>query len=255
MRPSTVNSLGQVASGVAHDFNNSLTTILGLSDWLLHELPPDTPFYADLDTIRTAAQDAAAMVRRLQMFGRFRPDAGGPDLTETIALAEVARAAGEVARPRCQELAAKSGYHYGVVIETLDRPTARGSAAEIRELLVNLVFNSLDALLVGGEVHILTRVREGRPEVAVIDAGVGMTAEIQARLYEPFFSTKSHKGNGLGLNVCATIAERHGASLSIESEPNIGTTVVLSFPVPAGDPADVAESKGLRLVHASEAAS
>jgi signal transduction histidine kinase len=250
-----LQALGHVASDVAHDFNNSLTTILGLSDWLLHELPSDTPFYADLDTIRTAAQDAAAIARRLQVFSRFRPDAGAPDLTESIALADVARAAGDAVRPRCQELAAKSGHRYGVVIEAPGRPTARGSAAEIRELIVNLVVNSLDALPEGGDVRVLTRTREGRPEVAVIDAGVGMTAEVQARVFEPFFSTKSHKGHGLGLNVCATIAERHGASLSVESEPNTGTTVVLTFPVPASDPADSVASKGLRLVHASEAAS
>ena len=251
---SRLHALGHVASGVAHDFNNSLTTILGLSDWLLHELPSDSSLYADLDTIRTAAQDAAAMVRRLQVFGRFRAEAGGPDLTEPIALADVARAAGDVARPRCQELAEKSGHRYAVVIETPDRPMAQGSAAEIRELLVHLVFNGLDALPEGGDVRVLTRIRDGRPEIAVIDAGKGMTPDIQARLFEPFFSTKSQKGHGLGLNVCASIAERHGASLTINSEPNAGTTVVLTFPVPAGDSVDGTSTKGLRLVHASEAA-
>ncbi|MEI6670361.1 MAG: PAS domain-containing protein, partial [Acidobacteriota bacterium] len=70
---SRLQALGQVASGVAHDFNNALTTILGLSDWLLHEMRSDAPHRADIETIRTAAQEAAAMVRRLQTFSRLAP--------------------------------------------------------------------------------------------------------------------------------------------------------------------------------------
>lgn len=235
---SRLQALGQVASGVAHDFNNSLTAILGLSDWLLHELPPDAPYYADLETIRTAAKDAAAMVKRLQTFGRLRTDAARPRPAETLDLAAVARAVADLARPRCQELALHTGRTFEVVVDAADGPLARGSAAEVRELLVNLVFNGLDAMPQGGTVRLATRVRDGRPEVLVCDSGIGMTPEVQARIFEPFFSTKGSRGHGLGLSVCAGIAERHGADLSVDTVPGEGTTFVLAFPPFEAAPAD-----------------
>lgn len=271
-RADHLKALGQVASGIAHDFNNSLTTILGLSDWLLHELPADMPFYNDLETIRTAAMDAAAMVRRLQVFGRLRPDAKC-EVSETVDLAEVARAVVELTRPRCHELSAASGRTFGVSVESAGGPSVAGSAGELRELLVNLVFNGLDAMPEGGVVLVTTGMRDGKAEVCVSDTGVGMTDEVKNRAFEPFFSTKGHKGNGLGLSMCAGIAERHDARLSVESAPGVGTTFVLTFAsaadgcapagaMPNGTVAPAADDAGqrpgtparggLRLVHSAE---
>lgn len=268
-RAEHLKALGQVASGVAHDFNNSLTTILGLSDWLLHELPADTPFYADLETIRTAAVDAAAMVKRLQVFGRLRTDLRG-GFSDTVDLADVARAVVELTRPRCVELSSVSGRAFGVRVEADSTgPLVPGSPGELRELLVNLVFNGLDAMPDGGIVRVTTGVKDGRATVCVIDTGVGMTDEVKSRLFEPFFSTKGHKGNGLGLSMCAGIAARHDARLSVESAPGAGTTFVLTFDTAVvGAPTRAAVSGGdggvrpgpagrggLRLVHSSEAES
>lgn len=223
-----LQALGQVASGVAHDFNNSLTTILGLSDWLLHELPGDTPFYGDLETIRTAAQDAAAMVRRLQMFGRLRSNVRH-DTHETVDLAAVTRAVVDLTRPRCQELAVKTGRSFDVLVESDAGVSVSGSAAELRELLVNLVFNGLDAMPEGGEVRIVTRLDGDRPVITVSDTGTGMDDEVKGRIFEPFFSTKGHKGNGLGLPMCEGIAQRHGAELTVASVSGSGTTFTLAF--------------------------
>jgi PAS domain S-box-containing protein len=267
-RAEHLKALGQVASGVAHDFNNSLTTILGLSDWLLHELPAETPFYSDLETIRTAAVDAAAMVRRLQVFGRLRADVRG-EFAETVDLADVARAVAELTRPRCLELSAAAGHHFGVRVEADSGPLVPGAPGELRELLVNLVFNGLDAMPDGGVVRVTAGVKDGRATVCVIDTGVGMPDDVKSRLFEPFFSTKGHRGNGLGLSMCASIAARHDARLSVESAPGAGATFVLTFEtavigapphVPAAGGEDVARPGpggrgGLRLVHSSEAES
>jgi PAS domain S-box-containing protein len=230
---SRLQALGQVASGVAHDFNNALTTILGLSDWLLYEMAPDAPHRGDIETIRTAAQDAAAMVRRLQMFGRLAPKAGRSEPHEFVDIGEIATAIADLAQPRCQELADKTGHPFNVVVEAKHGPIVLGTPAEIRELLINLVFNSLDAMPNGGTVRIVARDLKGRPEVSVIDPGIGMTDEVKARVFEPFFSTKGNSGNGLGLSVCASIAERHRAQFFVESEPGVGTTFKLMFPSPA----------------------
>jgi PAS domain S-box-containing protein len=251
-----LQALGQVASGVAHDFNNSLTTILGLSDWLLHELPADTPFYGDLETIRTAAQDAAGMVRRLQMFGRLRPDSARESLTESVDLGAVITAVVELVRPRCQELSVKTGRVFDITVETNGGLFVKGVAAEIRELLVNLVFNGFDAMPDGGNVRLMAGWDQGRPVVAVTDAGVGMIDEVKSRIFEPFFSTKGHKGNGLGLSMCVGLAERHGAELTVESSPGQGSTFTLTFPaevpitpeVPAPDLADVPAPRSLAVL-------
>jgi signal transduction histidine kinase/ActR/RegA family two-component response regulator len=231
-RASRLQALGQVASGVAHDFNNALTTILGISDWLVHELPEDVPYRGDIETIRTAAQDAAAMVRRLQMFGRLAPGNGRHEPTEIVDLSDVAKVVADLARPRCQELAVRTGRPYDVVVDGAGGPTVLAAAAEIRELLINLVFNALDAMPDGGIIRLVTRMRDGMAEVVVIDSGTGMTDDVKARIFEPFFSTKGTKGTGLGLSVCATIAERHGATLGVESTPGSGTTFTLAFPAP-----------------------
>ena len=239
---SRLQALGQVAAGVAHDFNNALTTILGLSDWLLYEMAPDAAHRADIETIRTAAQDAAAMVRRLQMFGRLAPGSRSAEPHDFVDLGEIANAVAELARPRCQELMDQAGYRYEVTVDAKHGPVVLGTAAEIRELLINLVFNSLDAMPRGGTVRIVARDMRGHPQVSVIDNGIGMTAETKARVFEPFFTTKGSKGNGLGLGVCASIAERHRAKLMLDSEPGTGTTFTLVFPPPA--PIDTPSATG-----------
>jgi len=230
---SRLQALGQVASGVAHDFNNALTTILGLSDWLLYEMATDAPHRADIETIRTAAQDAAAMVRRLQMFGRLAPGSNQSDPHDFVDLGEIANAVADLARPRCQELMDRAGNRFDITVESKHGPVVLGTASEIRELIINLVFNSLDAMPNGGTVKITTRSIKGHPHLSVIDNGIGMTEEVQARAFEPFFSTKGSKGNGLGLSVCASIAERHRARFTVQSEPGVGTTITVVFPPPA----------------------
>ena len=230
---SRLQALGLVASGVAHDFNNALTTILGLSDWLLYEMPTDAPHRGDIETIRTAAQDAAAMVRRLQMFGRLAPGSNQSDPHDFVDLGEIAKGVADLVRPRCQELMDRDGHRYEIVVETKHGPIVLGAPSEIRELILNLVFNSLDAMPHGGTVRIATRSIKGHPQLSVADNGTGMAEEVKARAFEPFFSTKGSKGNGLGLSVCATLADRHRARLTIQSEPGVGTTITLVFPPPA----------------------
>jgi signal transduction histidine kinase/ActR/RegA family two-component response regulator len=236
---SRLQALGQVASGVAHDFNNALTTILGLSDWLLHELASDTPFYADLETIRTAAEDAAAMVRRLQMFSRLRPDSPRREPVEAVDLDAVIRAVADLAKPRCQELALERGRPFDVQTACAGPIWVQGSPCELRELLVNLVFNGLDAMPDGGTLWIATGLDGPRPQVTVSDPGTGMADDVRSRIFEPFFSTKGHKGNGLGLSMCAGIAGRHGADLTVTSEPGAGSCFTLTFPAAAEAPAAV----------------
>ncbi len=139
---SRLQALSQVASGVAHDFNNSLTTILGLSDWLLHELSSDTPFYADLEAIRAAAEDAAAMVRRLQMFSRLRPDAPQRELVEVVALTGLASPAPEPSEP-APSVAADALRPLNILVVD-DEPGVRDSLAAMVSALGHAVAKAAD---------------------------------------------------------------------------------------------------------------
>ena len=227
VRTERLRALGEMASGVAHDFNNSLTTVLGLSDWLLHTLPAEAEGRADLKKIRTAAMDAAAFVRRLQQAGRLTRTA---EERESVDVVEVAREVPELCRPRWAALACRPGVDFQVRVDTQPVPPVRAVAAEIRELLTNLVFNAIDAMPDGGQLTVRTRTVGGQAQVSVEDEGCGVPEEVRARIFEPFFTTKGKAGTGLGLSMCWTIAQRHGGTLGVQSEVGIGTTFTLTLP-------------------------
>jgi signal transduction histidine kinase len=105
-----------------------------------------------------------------------------------------------------------------------------GDPTEMREVLANLIFNSIDALLDGGRIKISTRMRDGKLEIKVTDNGLGMIEEIKNLVFEPFFTTKKDKGNGLGLSVAYGIISRHNGHIAVESEPGEGTVFTITLP-------------------------
>jgi signal transduction histidine kinase/ActR/RegA family two-component response regulator len=226
-RTEPLRALGEMASGVVHDFNNSLTTILGLSDALLHTLPADAEGREDLEKIRTSSMDAAALVRRLQHAGRLTTTADEP---ESVDLVEVTREVAELCRLRWAALVCRPGVDFQVHVDTERVPSVRAVAAEIRELLTNLVFNAIDAMPGGGHLTLRTRMVDGAVQLSVADDGCGVPEHLSARIFEPFFTTKGDQGSGLGLSMCWGIAKRHGGTLDVQSEVGIGTTFTLTLP-------------------------
>lgn len=227
VRTQRLRALGEMAAGVAHDFNNSLTTILGLSEWMLHSLPEAHEVRGDIGTIRNAATDAAAICRRLQMFGRSAPTTTS---AETLNLAELAAQVVDMAHPQVQEREKRDGVTFHLTVEASPAPLVHAVEGEIRELLLNLLLNAIDAMPRGGRIAIRTRQARGGAQVAVVDEGVGMTEDVKRRVFEPFFTTKGRAGNGLGLSVCWGIAERHGGTLAVDSTPGAGSTFTLTLP-------------------------
>jgi CheY-like chemotaxis protein len=117
--------------------------------------------------------------------------------------------------------------------------TARGIAGEIREALLNLVQNALDAMRGGGTLSVVVHVAGEEALIEVGDSGAGMTPEVRERAFEPFFSTKGVGGSGLGLSEVYGIMKRHGGRVEIESNAGTGTTLRLAFPLAApAAPAD-----------------
>ncbi len=228
VRTRRVRAMGEMASGIVHDFNNALTSILGYAELALGPLKEGDAFHNDLSSIRTAALDAAALVRRLQSLGRHGRE---HDEREIADLREVARLMPSLARPRWTQRSQCEGVHFDIVVDDTLAPLVNVVVAEIRELLLNLLFNAIDAMPDGGRITISTgSAADGWAVIRVADEGTGMTDDVKARLFEPFFSTKGDKGSGLGLSVCRTIAARHGGRLDVESAPGCGSVFTLGLP-------------------------
>ncbi len=260
----TLRALGEMAGGVAHDFNNLLSVILGRAHLLRDE---KADLESGLQIIERAALDGAETVRRLLGFARVRSETNDAPVDLAALVAQVL----ELTRPRWKDEAQRRGAPIEVDLVSEPVPAVWGNAAELREALVNLVFNAVDAMPEGGRLTLGTR-RPGHPcrrdgrrrgegevpddvatgsgdlvEVFVQDTGVGMAPEVRRRAFEPFFSTKGAKGTGLGLAMVYGVVGRHGGEVLVESQEGEGTTVSLRLPT-AGQP--VAERREVAILPA-----
>jgi signal transduction histidine kinase/CheY-like chemotaxis protein len=225
-----LRAIGQLASGVAHDLNQSLGIISGYSELAAQALERPTiekdALREDLALITRAAQDGGETVARLVLFAHGRPE-GEPEPFDTaVVLHEAAR----LTMPRWNAAARPAGRRIHVRVEAAAPACILGWPTALREALTNLVFNAVDALPHGGVVTLGTHRRGGDVEVRVGDDGIGMAPELQARIFEPFFTTKGAAGTGLGLAMVHGIVERHHGSIRVDSAPGIGTTFVMRFP-------------------------
>ncbi len=227
-----LDALGQLASGMAHDINNTLSVIIGHAQFL--ETPGlDPEVSRGLRIIEKAALGSARIVKQLQGFARK-----GEDRPHGVVnLNDVVRDVAEMTRPRWKDEAERKGLVLRMDIEArAEEATVQGDKTELHEALVNLGNNALDAMPEGGRITLSTENAGGRVRVRVSDSGVGMTPEVKERALEPFFTTKGERGTGLGLGMVYWIVERHGGALHIESAPGRGTTVRLEFRVCPRDP-------------------
>ena len=231
-----VDSLGRLAGGVAHDFNNVLTVIMGYADLVRGALPTDDPLQDRLDQIKKAAERAAALTRQLLAFGRkqiMSPRVIDLNSIVTDMNAMLGRLIGEDV-----EVQMALNPHLGPM---------RGDPTQIEQIIVNLAVNSRDAMPNGGVLTLETdnvtldgayarrhvSVQPGSyVMLAVSDTGLGMDEKTQLHLFEPFFTTKEQgKGTGLGLATVYGIVKQSGGNIWVYSEPGHGTTFKVYFPV------------------------
>jgi signal transduction histidine kinase len=256
VRQERLSALGMMAGGIAHDFNNALTMMLGYSELLLPVLQSKAPG-RELDYLRHvihAAQDATQIVRRLRDF--YRP-ASGQEIRVPLHVNELVQQAVSLTSPKWKGKCQAQGIQIAVHTELGEVPEIAGNAAELREVLTNLIFNAVDAMPSGGTIVVRTSEDADGVLLGVSDTGVGMTEEERERCLEPFFTTKGEHGTGLGLSVVYGIIQRHGGSIQIASEKGRGTTFSILLPC-AGpsasapqeeDPAAAADSnKSLRIL-------
>ena len=217
-----LRALGEMTSGVAHDFNNALSPVLGYAELLLADpkLPPE--FRDRLKWIHTGARDAAAVVSRLQ---HFCGGQGAVVLSDTVNLAELIREIPDLTRPKWRDEALRTGRVIDVQLELCETAHVLGNASELRELFINLLMNAVDAMPQGGQITIRLISQPPFAVVEVSDSGAGMTEEVCSRCFEPFFTTKGSSGAGLGLSVCHGIIQRHNGRIEMDTTPGQGTTV------------------------------
>ena len=233
-----LRALGEMSSGIAHDLNNHLTVLVGYTELLLvndAQMLSNRPMARHyLQTVRSAANDSAGVVTRLREFGRRREDT---DVFLPLNLPRLVQEAATYTQPKWRAQARATGRTVNVRLELGALPDVAGNAEELREVVANLIFNAVDAMPQGGDITLRTR-RAGDGAVAfeVADTGVGMTAEVQRRCMEPFFTTKDEPGAGMGLATVYGIVKRHEGDLDILSELGGGTTVSIRLPVTKGAP-------------------
>ena len=230
-----MSALGELASGVAHDFNNTLAGILGRAQLLLDTRDP-RKIQAGLNIIIKTAKDGAKTVKRIQDFARQRRDHDFQLVDVRQLLFDVA----EITRPRWKNRAEANNVHINLEMHCPHDLIIRGDESEMREVLVNLVFNAVDAMPKGGELVLSARRAKDAIEVSVGDTGTGMTEETRLRVFDPFFTTKDQLGMGLGLAVSYGIIRRHEGTFDVESQLGVGSTFRIRLPIPTATETAVA---------------
>jgi signal transduction histidine kinase/ActR/RegA family two-component response regulator len=217
-------ALGELSFGVAHNVNNTLTGILGRAQLILRNSNDKSKVEAGLDLIIKSAEDGAHIIRRIQDFARQRPSRE----FEIIAIADLLKDACEMTRPRWESRSEFAQIRFALHADC--QAYVKGDAVELREVLVNMIYNAIDAMPSGGEIRLATQESRERVVVCMSDTGTGMGPDVKQRLFDPFFTTKGKAGTGMGLAVSFGIIRRHEGSIEVESEPGSGTTFKISLP-------------------------
>lgn len=226
-RSDKLRALGELAAGVAHNLNNSLTVIQGRAQLLLMRSTADDGSKKSLGVITQAVGDCSQTLRRLLDFSR-RETTRHP---VPVDLSELITSSVEIARPKWQ---ATSAERTGTVEVQINAPAPAftlGDSAELREVALNLIFNAVDAMPNGGTIEAGTRVEGKTARFWIADTGNGMPAEVIARIFEPFYTTKGERGTGLGLSASHGIIENHSGDINVISEPGKGTRFEVILPL------------------------
>jgi signal transduction histidine kinase/CheY-like chemotaxis protein len=220
-----LSALGELASGVAHDFNNTLAGILGRAQLLLNTSDP-AKIESGLEIIIKTAKDGAKTIKRIQDFARQRRDHAFSPVAVDQLLLDVS----EITRPRWKDHAEAASVHINLELKISSKALVLGDESELREVLVNMVFNAVDAMPAGGTLTLATREAGEAVEISVADTGTGMSDEVRSRIFDPFFTTKGKAGMGLGLAVSYGIIRRHEGTVEVESETGRGTCFRITLP-------------------------
>jgi PAS domain S-box-containing protein len=224
-----LRALGQMAGGIAHDINNAISPAAMYVEAMLEQDQALSPKSRErLSVVQQAIAAVVQTVTRLREFCRPRETQA---VREAVNVNELVDQSVALTKARWQTMSMSKGISIQAKAELADGlPTLLGSASEIRDAIVNLIFNAVDAMPEGGTITLQTRPLPNGTIVEVRDTGTGMDEQTRRRCLEPFFSTKGEHGNGLGLAMVYGMLKRHDGEIEIISEPGRGTTMRMIFP-------------------------
>ncbi len=242
-----MEALGLLAGGVAHDFNNALTAIIGFATGVRDQLATDSPLRDDMDEVLNAADSASQLTSQLLSFSRQRP--------VQSSVIEVNRSIVDLQSLLRRTLPVSIEIELQVHEQDV---YVRFELSELHQILINLASNARDVMTEGGKliVGITTEqvsandgLRDGEYAVVTVrDTGEGIPKDLLSKIFDPFFSTKGEEGTGLGLSTCFGLARQAAGTLMVESVPGQGTTFSLYIPTCSVAPSrSLTTTQGLRL--------
>jgi PAS domain S-box-containing protein len=220
-----LRSLAEMASGVAHDFNNALAVVLGNTQLLLYTVQ-DEEIKKSLKTIEKVAKDSAQTVRRLQDFTRKRAH---QELFK-VDVNSIIKDSIEITKPKWKDEVQSRGIRIEMASNLGEIPSVLGNASELREVITNLIFNAVEAMPEGGKIEIRAFQKKKKVYIQISDTGIGIPEEIRKKIFEPFFTTKPFTNTGLGLSMSYGIIKRFEGEIEVESKVGKGTVFTIILP-------------------------
>jgi PAS domain S-box-containing protein len=243
IRTQRLRASGELSAGVSHNLNNILTGVL-VPAQLLKLKTDDPELRQEVDEIITYGQRARDLVHRLHLSVRGLEE----DTLAPISVSEVVQEAIQTARPRWKDEPESRGIGIEIAAQCLEIPPIRGTRSGLHDILTNLILNAVEAMPAGGTIHIRAQMLGDRAQLSFSDTGVGMDDATRARVFEPFFTTRTDIGTGLGLSTVHNTVEKWGGEIDVESVPGEGTTFTLRLPVwEEGDVREDGEQEALRV--------
>lgn len=221
--------LGEIATGIAHNFNNLMAVILGRVG-LLQRAMKDEKAVASLNIIESTIREGEEIIKRLQA---FIPKKNSTGPFARVNLNRILNDAMEIVVMRCHAEEYLKNVSYDFHTEISELPETYAIADEIQEVIISVAFNAIEAMGRGGDIFIRSFLAPDASAVCVSirDTGPGMSREVQQKLFIPFFTTKGQVGTGLGLSYSYGIILKHRGNIKVKSAPGKGTEIVISLPV------------------------
>ena len=224
-----LKAMGVMTSGISHEFNNILAIIKGYALLLEDKYRDHKEINNKLHVILKSVSDGTEIVSRMMKFTRSETDESH---FTSLEVGELLKEVIGFAMPRWKTVSQANGIDYQIEEHGLQKiPMVRGNSTELREVLLNIINNSLDAMPEGGCLSFCTWKSGDMVCISITDTGEGMYEDVRRNIFDPFLTTKVPKGTGLGMSVSYGIIKRHGGRIEVESEVGKGTTITLWLPV------------------------
>ncbi len=220
-----LRAIAEMASGVAHDYNNALAAILGNTQLLLYTAQ-DEELKETLRTIEKVARDSGQTVRRLQDFTKKRV----PQELSIVDVNSIIKDSIEITKPKWKDQAQSKGVPIEIVSNFEEIPAVSGTDSELRGVFTNMILNAIEAMPEGGKIEIFTFKKKKDVIIQISDTGIGIAEEAKKKIFEPFFTTKPFTNTGLGLSMSYGIVKRFGGEIEVVSELGYGTTFTIILP-------------------------